>query len=80
MRRLSPLKIKGVGELHDEGSIGEFGPARLSENHEQIVSRAVDVIESKVDIKQIGQIVVLQRRTGEPIVGEVVVDPDIAHT
>ncbi len=77
-------KIEGVGELYDELSIGEncsvsLSPARLSENHEQIVSRAVDPIESEVDIEQIGQVVVLEGRTGEPIVGEVVIDPDIAH-
>ncbi len=77
-------KIEGVGELYDELSIGEncsvsLSPARLSENHEQIVSRAVDVIESKVDIKQIGQVVVLEGRSREPIVGKVVIDIDIAH-
>jgi len=78
------LKIKGVGELDDDLSIGEncsvsLSPARLSENHEQIVSRAIDPIESEVDIKQIGQVVVLEGRGGEPIVGEVVIDADIAH-
>ncbi len=79
-----PSKIKGVGELDDDLSIGEnysvsLSPARLSENHEQIVSRAIDPIESEVDFKQIGQIVVLEGRGGEPVVGEVVIDPDIAH-
>ena len=73
-----------MGELDDDLSIGEnysvsLSPARLSENHEQIVSRAIDPIESEVDIKQIGQIVVLQRGAGEPIVGEVVINIDIAH-
>ena len=68
-----------MGELHDEGSIGEVGVARFIVNHEQVVSRTVDVIESKVDQETIGQIVVLEGRTGEPIVGEVVIDPDIAH-
>ena len=73
-----------MGELYDELSIGEncsvsLSPARLSENHEQIVSRAIDPIESEVDIKQIGQVVVLEGRGGEPIVGEVVIDADIAH-
>ena len=77
-------KVKGVGELYDDLSIGEnysvsLSPARLSENHEQIVSRAIDPIESEVDIKQIGQVVVLEGRGGEPIVGEVVIDADIAH-
>ncbi len=76
-----------MGELDDDLSIGEnyslssvsLSPARLSENHEQIVSRAVDPIESEVDIKQIGQVVVLEGRGSEPIVGEVVIDADIAH-
>ncbi len=77
-------KIERVGELDDDLSIGEncsvsLSPALLSENHEQIVSRAIDPIESEVDIKQIGQVVVLEGRGGEPIVGEVVIDPDIAH-
>jgi hypothetical protein len=79
-----PSKIERVGELYDELSIGEnssvsLSPARLGENHEQIVSRAIDPIESEVDIEQIGQVVVLEGRTGEPIVGEVVIYPDIAH-
>ncbi len=72
-------KIEGVGQLQDDFAIRQVGSARLPVNQEQIVSRAVDPIESKVDIHQILDAIVLYRGTGQPIVGEVVVHPDVAH-
>jgi len=72
------LKIEGVGQLEDDFAIREVGSAGLTVNQEQIVSRAVDPIESKVKIHQILDAVVLYCGTGQPLVGEVVIHPDVA--
>jgi len=71
-------EIEGVGQLEDDFAIRQVGSARLSVNQEQIVSRAVDPIEPKVEIHQILDTVVLDRGTGQPIVGEVEVHPNVA--
>lgn len=72
------LKIEGVGQLQDDFAIRQVGSAGLPVNQEEVVSRAVDPIESKVEIHQILDAIVLDRGTGQPIVGEVVVHPDVA--
>jgi hypothetical protein len=68
-----------VGQLEDDFAIRQVGSAGLTVNQEQIVSRSVDPIESKVEIQQILDAIVLYRGTGQPIVGEVVIHPDVAH-
>ncbi len=72
-------KIEGVGQLQDDFAIRQVGSARLTVNQEQIVSWAVDPVESKVDVHQILDAIVLYCGTGQPIVGEVVIHPDVAH-
>ena len=67
-----------MGQLQDDFAIGQVGSARLTVNQEQIVSRAVDPVESKVEIHQILDAIVLYCGTGQPIVGEVVIHPDVA--
>ncbi len=72
------LEIEGVGQLEDDFAIRQVGSAGLTVNQEQIVSWAVDPVESKVEIHQFLDAVVLYCGTGQPIVGEVVVHPDVA--
>ena len=67
-----------MGQLEDDFAIRQVGSAGLTVNQEQIVSAAVDPIESKVEVHQILDAVVLYCGTGQPIVGEVVVHPDVA--
>ena len=52
-------KIEGVGQLEDDFAIRQVGSAGLTVNQEQIVSRAVDPIESKVEIHQILDAIIL---------------------
>jgi hypothetical protein len=68
-----------VGQLQDDFAIRQVGSTRLTVNQEKIVSRAVDPVESKVEIHQILDAIVLYCGTGQPIVGEVVIHPDVAH-
>ena len=53
-----------VGLVQDDFAIRQVGSARLTVNQKQIVSRAVDPVESKVEIHQILDAIVLYRGTG----------------
>ena len=68
-----------MGEFQDKSTIRLTRPSCLIVDHKQIVPSSIDPVESKVEIHQILDTIVLQGGAGQPIVGEVVVDPDIAH-
>ena len=72
-------KIQQVGEFQDHGPVGIVRSSRLVENQEQIISWLVDPIKSKIKTQKIIGIVVLKRGTGQPIVGKVVINSDVAE-
>jgi hypothetical protein len=68
-----------VGEFQDKGAIRLTCPPCLIVDHEQIIPSPIDPVESKFEVYQILDTIALYRGASEPIVGEVVVDSDIAH-
>ena len=77
--RRQALKIERVSELQNHGPIGVVRSFCLVENQEQIISRLVDPVQSEIETEKILNIVVLKRGTGEPIIGKVVIDADVAQ-
>lgn len=71
-------KIKRVGKLQNYLTVGVVRSSRLIENQEQIISGLVDPVQSKIETEKILDVVVLKRDAGEPIIGWVVVDAEVA--
>jgi len=57
-------KIKGVGEFQDNSTIRLARPSCLIVDHKQIVSWLVDPVESKIEVHQILDAIVLHRGAG----------------
>ena len=68
-----------MGEFQNDGAIRLAGTAFLIVNQEQVVSWPIDPIQPKVDAKFTLDAVVLQSGFGQPTVGEIVIDLDVAH-
>ena len=57
-------KIKGVGEFQDKSTIRLACPPGLIVNHKQIVSWSIDPVESKIEVHQILDTIVLHSGAG----------------